>query len=179
MFIPVTNDVWKKMFWSIKFYMEIHCTCWDVCENFSFGEVSCEHVIVTWLKDFSWANIIAPSTFFAGDAQVPVYDKTYPFIAYPLTKTFMVLAVSAMMYCNDSILFENDVLDGVTLSKLCLFFWSTCTTLWEGLLVFSFQVESRVNFINYFKGKRVTRVNDFFFLQTKRIDFLHLILIWV
>ena len=40
----------KKSFLSIQFYKEIHWKCWGVCENFSFGEVSSESVMVARLK---------------------------------------------------------------------------------------------------------------------------------
>ena len=49
----------------------------NVCENFSFVNVSYENVIVSWLQEIYRANTIVSSIFFVGGPQAPILRTAY------------------------------------------------------------------------------------------------------
>ena len=79
--------------------------CWGVCENFSFGEVRYECVMVARLKGICRANTVAWSIFFW-------LELLKLQSSYHLSQEEPLMAPVIANADTDSILFENNAMGG-------------------------------------------------------------------
>ena len=104
--IPFINNTWKKKksFWRIQFNKEISGKSSGTYENCLFVEVKYKYV--SQLKETYRAKAIASSILFGEDTEDSCYNLS-------LKELLMdSIITSAALYYGDSILFENDALDG-------------------------------------------------------------------
>ena len=100
--------IWnKKSFWSIQFYKEVLWKCWGVCEN----------LLICGNKSWIWEGCLVDRNLQSKhDRLICLLCRRYsrPNSWYNLSreKPLMTPVIpSVALYCNESILFENDALD--------------------------------------------------------------------
>ena len=101
--IPFINNTWNS-FWRIQFNKEISGKSSGTYENCLFVEVKYKYV--SQLKETYRAEAIASSILFGEDTQDSCYNLSLKELLMDSVIT------SAALYYGDSILFENDALDG-------------------------------------------------------------------